>query len=435
VTPARSLRPAPQNVASLWRSRRLFIALFLFTNLCLNYGHRMTLSIAAPSIAKQFGWNPADMGLMFSSFMWTYAFCITPWGMLADRIGTRKVNGISVLIWSIAGMLTGAASAFSTMLLTRLVLGVGEAASMPSCGKVVRQWFPASERGLATAIFNAGTFAGPAFSAPAVAWLILRIGWRTTFAIAGASGIVWVALWLRYFRDPHECAWISEAERDYILSSTPPKIAASTPAGALGKLLRHRTMWGLFITQGCIAYAMFIYLLWLPSWLVQERHMDLMQASWFTAIPYITAAVLGVVIGKFSDSLLNPESLRQGRRRAIVLVFTLLSCSIIFTNSLENQNAMLVLISVVLTCVSSALTLNIAYTSDLVWDPAMVGTALGISILGGIVFGIAAPVVTGYIVKASGSFNGAFYVSGALLLLGALTSLTLTRRPLAFEAN
>jgi len=114
-------------------------------------------------------------------------------------------------------------------------------------------------------------------------------------------------------------------------------------------------------------------------------------------------------------------------------VFILLSTMVVLTNVIANQYAMLVLVCASLTCISSALTLNIAMTSDLVWNSSMVGTALGISILGGIVFGIAAPIVTGFIVKSTGSFGYAFYVAGALLLCGVLSLLTMTRQPLSFD--
>lgn len=192
-------------------------------------------------------------------------------------------------------------------------------------------------------------------------------------------------------------------------------------------------MWGLFLTQGCCAYTMFFYLLWLPSYLVQERHMDLMKASLFTAFPYLVASILGVLIGHLSDKLLTPEAVRQGKRRRLLIVFILLSCVVVLTNVVANQYAMLVLVSASLTFISSALTLNIAMTSDLVWDPSMVGTAFGISIAGGIIFGIAAPIVTGFIVKWTGSFGNAFYVAGVLLVCAVITSLTMTRRPLNFN--
>ena len=368
--------------------------------------------------------------------MWTYCLFIAFWGWLADRLGTRQVNAWSVTLWSIAAMFTGVTTGFGSMMASRLALGVGEAASFPTSGKVVRQWFPSAERGLATAIFNAGTFAGPAVSAPAVAWLILKLGWRLSFMITGATGLVWVLLWLKFFRVPAECTWLPAGERDFILDDPGIKAAAAPPVkGALMKLLSNGTIWGLLLTQGCCAYTMLMFLLWLPSYLVQARHMDLMKASWVTAIPYLVAVMVGVPVGRLSDRLLNPEDVKQGKRRNLLIVFILLSSVVILTNLVSNQYMIVALLSMALTCISSALTLNIALTNDLLWNPNMAGTALGITILGGITFGLVAPIVTGYIVKWTGSFDSAFYLAGALLFVGALTAFTMTRKPVWFDEH
>jgi ACS family glucarate transporter-like MFS transporter len=427
---------APAYTRSLWTGKRSIIAAFLFFNMFINYMDRINLSVAAPIIARQYKWDPALMGWIFSGFLWTYMVCLIPWGKATDKYGSRRVGALSMSLWSLGGMATGAITGFGSMMASRLALGVGEAASFPIAGKVVRQWFPSGERGLATAIFNAGTFAGPAISAPVVAWLVLQTGWRWSFVITGLIGILWAILWFAFFRAPAECSWLPEDERNYLLAQTdaPPKAAASqTPTkGALRLLLSRKTMWGQFLTQGCCAYTMYLYLAWLPSYLVRERHMDLMKASWFTALPYLISVVLGIAIGKLSDSILTPEAVKQGKRRTLLIVFILLSSVVLLTNVVNNQWVVVALISIALTSISSALTLNIAMCNDLVWDPTMAATALGFQILGGNTFGIFAPILTGYIVKTTGSFTSAFYLAGALLFLGAATSLTMTRRPIVF---
>ena len=421
---------------SLWSGKRFYIAALLFLNLFINFMHRINLSVAAPSIARDFGWDAGKMGLLFSSYQWTYCLFLLLWGWMSDRVGTRMVNGLSVTIWSVAGMLTGVATTFVGMLATRLALGAGEAASFPTSGKVVRQWFPAKERGLATAIFNAGTFAGPAFSAPLVAWLLLKQGWRVSFMITGSLGFVWVILWLKFFRTPAECSWLPEEERSYILAQTDSQVKpAAPPKGTLFRLMGRRTMWGLFLTQGCCAYTMLLFLFWLPSYLVQSRHMSLVRASWFTSIPYVVAVILGLLIGKLSDSVLTREAIKQGKRRTLLIIFILLSCAVLLTNMVANEFVLLLLISISLACISSALSLNIALTNDLVWNPEMVGVAMGFLILGGNIFGSLVPIATGYIVKWTGSFDLAFYLAGFLLFAAALICFTMTRQPLSFEEN
>lgn len=428
---------APPYTKSLWAGKRSIIIAFLFFNMFINYMDRINLSVAAPIISKLFKWDPGVMGWIFSCYLWTYMVFLIPWGRLTDRYGCRNVGTVSMLLWSVGGMASGAVMGFGSMLAVRLGLGVGEAASFPICGKVVRQWFPAGERGLATAIFNAGTFAGPALSAPLVGWLVLQVGWRASFVITGLIGILWAILWFKFFRAPEECTWLDEDERNYLLSQTsaPPKAVAGQPGptkGALRLLLSRKTMWGQFLTQGCCAYTMYLFLAWLPSYLVRERHMDLMKASWFTAMPYLLAVVFGILIGKLSDSILTPEAVKQGKRRQLLIVFILLSSIVLLTNLVSNQWVVVLLIAVALTSISSALTLNIAMCNDLVWDPSMAATALGFQILGGNTFGVFAPILTGYIVKTTGSFNSAFFLAGGLLFLGAATSLTMTRKPLAF---
>lgn len=422
-------------VGSLWTGRRLYIAGLLFFNLFINYVHRINLSIAAPAIARDFHWDAGKMGLLFSSYQWTYILLLLLWGWLTDRIGARWVNGLSVTLWSIAGMLTGAATTFGGMLATRLALGAGEAASFPTSGKVVRQWFPAGERGLATSIFNAGTFAGPAVAAPLVAWLLLKVGWRLSFTLTGSVGFIWVVLWLMFFRVPAECSWLPEEERNYILTQSDSQARRKPPKGALLSLLARKTMWGLFFTQGCCAYTMLLFLFWLPSYLVDSRHMSLVKAGWFTSVPYIVAVPLGLLAGKWSDSLLTHDDVKQGKRRTLLMVFILASSVVLLTNMVANQYALLFLVSMSLTCISSALSLNIALTNDLTWNAEMVGTATGFLILGGNVFGSLVPIATGYIVKWTGSFNLAFYLAGFLLFVAMLTCFTMTRSPLVFAEN
>ncbi len=424
-----------RGINSLWVGKRRYVALLLFFNLFINYTNRINLSVAAPTIAREFKWGPETVGLVFSSFMWTYCLCLIPWGWMSDRIGTRRVNSYSVLIWSIGAMLTGAVTGFQSMLSAQLVLGVGESASLPTAGKVVREWFPATERGLATAIFNAGTFAGPAISAPAAAWLVVHMGWRMSFVIIGSLGVVWLLVWLRLFHAPAECFWLPEEEKGYLLAST-NELAASAMKmkGAVRKLLSRQTMWGLLLTQGCCAYTLYLFLFWLPSYLVQARHMELMRASWFTAVPYLVAAVLGIFIGRLSDRILTPEALKQGKRRQLLIVFILLSSIVLLTTVVHNEYLATVLISISLTCISSALTLNIAMTNDLVWSSQMAGTAFGVVILGGNSFGLIAPILTGYIIRQTGNFDSAFYLAGGLLLVGALTAFSMTRSPLRLEA-
>jgi ACS family glucarate transporter-like MFS transporter len=143
--------------------------------------------------------------------------------------------------------------------------------------------------------------------------------------------------------------------------------------------------------------------------------------------------VLGILIGKISDKVLDAEKMKKGNRRIAVITFMLFSSVVLLTNMIQNELAVLALISISLTSISSAITLNFALANDLISEPRVTGTVIGTQVLGGNLFGLTAPIITGFIVKATGSFNSAFILAGALLIFGALVSFTLTRKSITYD--
>ncbi len=244
--------------------RRFYIAVFLFFNLLINYIDRVNLSVAAPALVKEFHWDAARMGWVFSAYLWTYTILLIPTGVLLDRIGARRVSAFGISIWSAAAMFTAAVTNFATMCLARLALGAGEVTTFPVAGKVIRQWFPIKERGFATAIFHSGAHVAPAVAAPLVAWLVMRSGWRGSFVILGALGFIWLAFWRWKYREPEDCSWLSAGERDFILENRHRELSLrpSHPApvgNILPALFRQRTVWGIILTQGCSTYFSYLF--------------------------------------------------------------------------------------------------------------------------------------------------------------------------------
>ena len=423
---------------SLWTSRRLLVMGLLFGASLINYVDRVNLSVAAPAIAKDFGWNPATMGILLSSFLWTYSAALIPVGWLTDKLGARKMNALAISFWSTAGMCTGLATGFWMMLTSRLALGLGEAPTLPSALKVVRQWFTIQERGLATALARSGGEAGPAIGMPLVALLIVRFGWRLSFLITGLVGFTWVIFWLKYFHDkPHDSSFLSAEEKSYIAANTDSgrKIdARRAPGGSVGLLLRSKTMWGLAISHGLIVYTYYLILTWLPSYLVQVKHMHLMGASLLSSAAFASGWVLSIAIGKLSDMVLTPEKVLSGQRRTMVIIFAAGASIFMATTVLDNLLAVFLVVSMAKAFVPTAMGLNMALTNDLVRDPAYSATAASILLFGGNSFGSLAPIVTGYIVKATGSFDAAFILAGMLTITGALISFFMTRQPIGARA-
>lgn len=412
--------------------KRFYIALFLFFNVIINFIDRVNLSIAAPAMAKQFHWDSATMGWVFSAYLWTYTVCLIPSGWLVDRIGTRLISAVSIGVWSASAMLTGAVTNFANMIGVRLGLGIGEAAAMPACNKVIRQWFPASERAFATAIFHSGVFVSVVVANPVVAWLVLNSGWRWSFVIVGAFGFIWLLAWQRWFEAPENCAWISNSERELILRERDYEATSATPHfwQATGVLLRQRSMWGLALTEGCVNYMNYLFLSWLPTYLMHDRGMTLMQAGLYGTLPYIAGVVLEIVFGKASDRILTPGQLKKGGRRNQVVLFLILSSVILLIPAVHTKWAILGLISLALSFNTTTVTFMYSLTNDLVEDHRLTGAAFGMLLVGGNLFGMAAPIVTGYLVKASGNFQSAFALSGAIALTGAAIAHWCTRRPI-----
>jgi len=189
-------------------------------------------------------------------------------------------------------------------------------------------------------------------------------------------------------------------------------------------------MWGLLITQGCAVYTLYLFLTWLPTYMVEARNEELLSAGWITGIIYTAAAVFGIVISRVSDWYVSRERASGGERRRAVILLMVLSAALVIVPFVENLGVVLTLFAWTLTMANTAVTLNIALTSDLIVDEASGGLAFGLLILGGNSFGLLAPIITGFLVEFTGSFTVPFLLAVVLLVIGALLTWTLVTRPL-----
>jgi ACS family glucarate transporter-like MFS transporter len=418
--------------------RRGWVCLFLFLLTTINYADRVALSVAAKPISIEFGLTSVEMGYLLSSFLWMYVVCLIPVGLLVDRYGGKVVNGLGIGLWSAATVLTGFAPAFLFMLCTRVVMGMGESTSWPASNRVIREWFPASERGIANAIFGAGAAFGPAAGAVLISWIVAAWGWRAGFIAAGTIGFVWLAAWYLWFDKPERVGWLQPAERDRILRERDghdvPR-EAEGPVSSLWYLLSLRSVWGLFLTQGCEVYGGYMLLTWLPSYLQQAKGLSVMNAGMLTAVPFGVAAVVGVLLGKVSDRILSRDAVHTGARRNMLAVMLLGAAGILAVPFINSLGLIILLLACVRAMGLAGSALNFALVTDLVRSRADIGKVTSVTVLGGNTFGLLSPIITGYIVGWTGSFDRAFMVAGVLPLVGAAATLTLTRRPIRPEAS
>ena len=396
---------------------RITLYLLLFSLITINYADRIALSVGAGPIAREFAISPIGMGFLFSCFLWTYVLCLLPWGMITDRFGIRTVSALGIALWSAATMLTGLAPSLAWLFAARFAMGAGEASAFPAAGRAIREWVPAGEYGLANMMVISGGYAGPAIGSVLFGWFAASLGWRGGFIALGSAGFLWLLASLVWFRRPASVKPVAASV------SEPPSVS-------LRPLFTSPSMWGLFLTQGACVYSHYLFLTWLPSYLQTTRHLTILKTGLFSAIPFALTVVLSLAIATLSDRLLRGKGQHTGQRRWMVAGMMLVSAVVLLTPLVDNIWLILILVTVSLAGTSAATGLNSALLTDLLPHASNAGAANGILVIGGNTFGLLAPIVTGFVIERTGSYDSAWVISGVLLLAGMIISLTMTRQPI-----
>ena len=411
--------------------RRGWIYVLLLALVTINYMDRSALGVVAQAVRGEFKLSPVQMGYLFSSFLWTYALCVLPVGILLDRFSARNINSTGIALWSLVMAATAAVSSFTGLMATRLLMGAFEATSIPSSGRIVREWMPARERGVANVFWSAGSFVGPAIGAVITASIASAYGWRGAFVVLGALGFVWLICNLVWFDRPEKVKWLSDDERRKILTErsagSPDEIGTPGSAGVVLELLRSPSMWGAMIAQAAGIYALYLLLFWLPSYLQETKHLTIMKTGLYTAVPWAIAVPVSIVIGIVSDRVLASHTLLAGGRRGMVIVCVLLAAVMVFVPFTDNTSLILALFALSLSGINAAISLNVTLVTDLVHRVRDVGKAISLTILAGNVCGLLAPIVTGYVVAGLHSYDWALWIAGILLVIGAVALGTMTR--------
>lgn len=411
--------------------RRGWIYVLLLALVTINYMDRSALGVVAQAVRGEFKLSPVQMGYLFSSFLWTYALCVLPVGILLDRFSARNINSTGIALWSLVMAATAAVSSFTGLMTTRLLMGAFEATSIPSSGRIVREWMPARERGVANVFWSAGSFVGPAIGAVITASIASAYGWRGAFVVLGALGFVWLICNLVWFDRPEKVKWLSDDERRKILTErsagSPDEIGTPGSAGVVLELLRSPSMWGAMIAQAAGIYALYLLLFWLPSYLQETKHLTIMKTGLYTAVPWAIAVPVSIVIGIVSDRVLASHTLLAGGRRGMVIVCVLLAAVMVFVPFTDNTSLILALFALSLSGINAAISLNVTLVTDLVHRVRDVGKAISLTILAGNVCGLLAPIVTGYVVAGLHSYDWALWIAGILLVIGAIALGTMTR--------
>ncbi len=340
-------------------------------------------------------------------------------GVLLDKFGVRRVGRASTLVWSIASFGAAATPNLAGFFGARLLLGIGEAPTFPANAKAIGRWFPPKERSFATAIFDAAAKFASAIGVPAIGVLLLWIGWRWSFAVTGLASLIYFLLFWWIYRDPEEDPELSDIERSYIAAEE--QTSALEPAvepPSLGYLLRQRKVLGLALGFGAYNYVFYLLLTWLPSYLAATLHIDLFHSFLYTGAPWLFATVMDLFIGGWLVDALIQRGWDANRIRKIVLVGgTAFGLGIVGAAHAHSTAQALFWISISIGGLSAAAPVGWSIPS-LIAPPSGVGKVGGIVNFSNQISGIAAPIITGYLVEARHSFVWAFGVSAIYLVIG-----------------
>lgn len=403
------------------RVRYQMLGLILIATV-INYIDRINISVVAPFMSKDLGLDKLSMGLIFSAFAWTYAFALIPGGYIADRFGSRIGYGASLISWSVATAFQGLAGGFASLFGLRLAVGLMELPAFPANARAVTMWFPMQERGLATSVYVMGQYIGTALFSGALLWVASEFGWRWVFYITGGVGIAFGIVWFFLYRDPSECRRVSPAELSYIQDNgglVSNKESKAFTFASILNLLRYRQIVALCIGKYCSSSALYFFLTWFPTYLVEERKMTMIKVGFFAAMPYIGATAGILLAGAISDWLIRRGVSMSAARKAPLVVGSLMGTSILLANVVQSDAAAIA----ILTCAFFAQGVSAtswAAVSEIA-PRQYIGLTSGITSLSANLAGIVTPIVIGYIVHITGSFAWAINFVGLMAVIGALS--------------
>jgi D-galactonate transporter len=422
---------------------RYLILLMIFIITTLNYADRATLSITGSAMRSEFGFDAIRMGYIFSAFSWAYVLSQLPAGWLLDRFGARRMYAASIFLWSLftllqssIGLAGSASAAVIALFVLRFAMGMAEAPAFPANAKVVASWFPTAERGTASAIFNSAQYFAAVIFTPLMAWITHSFGWQNVYLVMGATGIVLALTWLKVMKSPSDHPRVNQAELEHIENGGglihPQRKTAYADASHPGtwfyvrQLMSNRMLLGVYLAQYCINVLTYFFLTWFPIYLVQARGMTILQAGLTASLPAICGFTGGVLGGVFSDALIRRGHSLTIARKVPIVGGMLLSVCIIGCNYVTADWVVVALMSLAFFGKGIG-ALGWAVVADTSPKEA-IGLSGSIFNMFGNIAGIVTPIVIGYLVAKTGSFNGALVFVGINALLTVFSYLVIVKK-------
>jgi D-galactonate transporter len=391
----------------------------------VTYMDRTNISVAAPQIGKEFGFDKITMGVIFSAFTWAYAIGQVPGGWLGDRFGPRNVLSIIVSYWSIFTIVTAQAAGYLSFLVIRFLFGLGEAGAFPTATRAMQLWFPKSERGFVQGITHSFSRFGAAIVPPLAVAIMVSMGWRSVFYIFGAIGIIWSLLFFFVYRNiPEEHRWVNKAELTHIRgldekgNINQPIDIKKRPQVPWKTLLSSANMWYIMIAYFCYCYCLYFYMTWLPSYLVDYRHFSLKTMGWLASLP-LFAGVIGDTVGGIVTDKLLEKTKNMNFARKVVAIPSLLGAAIFMIPAAATPDPYTAVYCLAGSLFFLECVIGPAWAVPMDVGGEYSGTVSGMMNMAGNFGSALSPIVFGALVQG-GSWTAPFYVQAALLVVGAL---------------
>ncbi len=407
------------------RIRRVKTRHIILAVMCLmyfiSYIDRVNIAVAGPLIRHEMGLTTVQLGLVFSAFAYPYAAMQIIGGWLADKFGPKLVLTVLSLIWGVATLATGLAGSVTMLVLMRFALGVGEGGAFPTATRAFTYWMPVAERGFAQGITHSFARLGGAVTPPLVLAVVATGGWRDAFILLGIASLAWTVLYLFVFTNsPEQNRRITPEETAEIGYRAGDCDRAKHAATPWRKLVRR--MWLVTFVDFCYGWLLWVYLTWLPSYLRESRGFDLKQLALFTALPLLAGVVGDTLGGVVSDKLYKITGRLRFARCAVLVVG--MGGSLVFLLPMVSATDPLTAVWFL-----SASFFFLEITNPVLWTLPLdiagkyAGTAGGMMNTGFGVAGRVSPVVFGYLIEKTGSYNVPFNISAGLLAVGIVAAL------------
>ena len=390
MTTSPTPKPATTTTTGMYRWG---IVVLLFTATTINYLDRQIIGLLKPLLEIEFSWSETDFARIVIAFTAAYAVGLLAMGWFVDKVGTKIGYAVTIIWWSIAGMLHALARSAFGFGVARVGLGLGEAGNYPAAVKTVAEWFPQKERALATGLFNAGTSVGVVVALLIVPWILSHYGWQEVFWITGALGFVWLVFWIIFYDVPARQKRLSSSEYAYISSGQESAGAEKVPIKWF-KLFALPQTWALITGKGLIDPIYWFFLFWLPSYFSSTFQLDLKKPSLELMLIYTATTVGSIGGGYLSSWLIKNGWPTLKARKTVLLVFAVLELSIIMAQFATSVWVAVGLISLAV-AVHQAWATNVFTLASDLFPKQAVSSVAGIAGMAGAVGGIFFPILVG----------------------------------------